>query len=781
MIRIFLNNTLCTDSPKGVDSLNESLSLNDSANGYVYQITGAIIFIGSDYDFLRALFDAGYCTDVDVDIQYSEDGGLWVSKSKGIIKLVAVKWDLVKKQVECPVTDNSFLSKINNNKSIKFRLGDDFHGEVLSKNGVDCSAKFVINEGVQLFSPMTGRYFYQESEYTKTSPPWADNEGDTISLVPPPRKGMLIYDALNLIIAMMTDDEVDFTSTFFSYSYTAPETYNNEAWGILMSGKQIRLGSTFPYISFGELFDDLHKLFNVYFSLEVAASGKPVIRIENEDYFRQTNSNVYFDGVTSMTESIDINMIYSSIILGCSKSESAFPIGNVSLVEHRQEEFPLTGVCNIDNALDLRLTSLVINTNSIAKVLPPISGFNYGDLILHKYTTEECDAGTGGFYQDITDTDADFQIKNIGDGYLINNPLTDRWSYTAGILDNDNVFSYDVLLQVDNTGLTKPYNLYAPSNFEGYDEDTFLIQVDRDIAAADEVFAKLTTITLPTLYLYNELYANYVTITNRLGGIAQSIVDSLSDGNDEFNSILTSTKIFDDTTLNTYMFDTTQASYRRLRFNDDSTGPTYFDTNSNYDSTLGIYTVPQPGYYHAVCDVEVTNNSGADYIQQVELVRISSNGGGGDSVAELTTILDLTSYTFSLDKVFYCEVGDRIEVWIKKRFGLAGLYLNQYLPWSETALGYGCQANSGTFGVSAVYNGGGLVPASTPTEVRLSNYEADLHITRDEMDGIIANPFKYYHTNYGIGNYVTGYIGKITRGILSGISTISIFKKKNGV
>jgi hypothetical protein len=781
MIRIFLNNILCTDAPKNVDSLNEDLALNDQSNGYVYQITGSILFIGSDYDYLRGLYDGGYCTDVDIDIQYSVDGGFWESKSKGIIKLVSLKWDLVKKQVEAPITDNSFLSKINNNKSIKFKLGNDFHGEVLSKNGVDCSSKFIINEGVQLFSPMTGRYFYQESTYVKTNPPWADGEGDTVNLIPQPRKGMLIYDALNLSIALMTDNEVDFASTFFSYSYTAPETYNNEAWGIVMSGKQIRMGSTFPEISFGDLFNDLHKLFNVYFSLETNSAGKPTIRIENEAYFRQANSNTYFNDVTTMVESINMDMIYAKIILGCSKKEITFPIGEVSLVEHNQEEFPLTGICNTDNALDLRLTTLVINTNSISKVLPPISGFNYGNLIFQKYTNEECDPGTGGFHQKVVDSDADFQIKLVGDGYLVNNPLTDRWSYVEGVLTNADILLYDVLLEVDNTGLTKPYSMYAPSNDDSYDDDVFLIQVDRDIAASNEIFAKITNITLPGLYLYNELYANYVTITNRLGGIAQSIVDSLSDGNDEFNSLLTTNTIFDDTTLNVRMFETSQDAYRRLLFDDDSTGPTYFDTNGNFNDATGQYTVPQAGYYSANCSIKISNSTADDFIQQVELVRISSNGGNGDSATELTTIVNTTTHTFTLSKVFYCEIGDTIEVWIKQRFGLAGIYLNQYIPWSVSSASYGAVGNFCTFGVDAVYNGGGLVPASTPNEVRLNNFEADLHITRDEMDSIIANPFKYYHTNYGIGSYITGYIGKVSRNILSGISTMQIFKRKNGV
>ena len=796
MIRILLNNVQCTDSPKGVESLNETLELSRKQHGYIYQITGSITFIGTDYDFLRALYDADYCQDVDIDIQYSADGGnFWQSKVKGIIKLVGNNWDLIKRQVECPITDNSFLAKINNNRKTKFYLGGS-KDIVLSKNGVDVTYKWIKNDAIQLFSPITGRLFNLESTYVKTDPPWDDGVGDTVNLIPPPRTGMLIWDALNLIIAIMSDDEVDFKSDHFAYSYTNPSTYNDEAWGVLMSGRQIRHGggkySGCPYISFEDLFNDLFKIFNVYFCMEVSAAGKPVFRVEPEYFFRQQNSEVYFNDVTSMVEGIDMGLIYSKIKLGCSKMESDFPIGDVHLVMHEQEEFPLDGTCNVDNTLDLQLTTLIINTNSIAKVLPPISGFNFGTQVINKWTNEDtAGGGGGGFNQHIVDSSGDFQEHRVGNGYLIYNPLTNRWTYVNGVFRNNNISIYDIILAVENltypaTGYTKPYKIYEPANFSDYDDETFLIQINKNAGlgcSLTNMEALITALPFPNLYIYNTLYANYQVITRHLGGIAQSIVDTLTDVNDQFNSILTLDKIFDDTTLNTYMFSTIQDSYRRLRFNDDTSGPTYFDTNSNYDATTGIYTVPQEGYYHAECSVRVTNSvgTGDDYIQDVELVRISANGEGGDSAAGQTTILDGTSYTFNLDKIFYCSKGDRIEVWIKKRYDInfGNPYYLQYLPWSESASGYGSQANFSTFGVDALYNGGGLIPASTPDDARLFNFDSQLALTRSEMDGLITSPFKYYHTNYGITKYISAFIEKISRSILTGKTTMTKVRGKN--
>lgn len=237
--------------------------------------------------------------------------------------------------------------------------------------------------------------------------------------------------------------------------------------------------------------------------------------------------------------------------------------------------------------------------------------------------------------------------------------------------------------------------------------------------------------------------------------------------------------------MGTWVFDTSNGNYRRIRFNNDSTGG-FFDTNGNYDELTGIYTAPQGGYYHSGCTVEITNNtaSGEDYIQQIELCKVSATGDVLEVESAFTTILNGTSHTFNLSRTFYLQEGETIQVFVKKRFGLSGLHLNQYVDWNDDYLGYG--RNTGdTFGVDFLFNGGGVVPASDPAEVRLLNFETELSISREVFDSILANPFKYYHTNMAPASenphYQTGYIGKISRGILNGECTMTQFKKMDGV
>jgi hypothetical protein len=129
--------------------------------------------------------------------------------------------------------------------------------------------------------------------------------------------------------------------------------------------------------------------------------------------------------------------------------------------------------------------------------------------------------------------------------------------------------------------------------------------------------------------------------------------------------------------------------------------------------------------------------------------------------------------------------GDTLGVYIKRPFGLNGLLLNQYVPFSSFGGGgiaYGVRGIGDTFfGIDFLYNGGGLVPTNECEEGRILVGESDLSVSRDVFDSVLTNPFNYYHTNNGIVNYFSGYIDTITRGLLNGQTTLKQFRKRNGV
>jgi hypothetical protein len=784
MIRIFLNNTLTTYSPKDTDSLVEDLTRNEESKGYIYQISGNLTFQGNDYDYLRGLYDSNYCTDLPIEIQYSVDGNVWQSKIKGLIKLASVEWDIIKREASCPVTDNNFLSKINNNKSIKFELGtekDITQFPILSKNGVDVSYKYIFHDNIQMFSPLWKRYF--ENEAAETLP-----NNEEVDLRPAGRRGIFIYDALNLIIALMSDDEVGFASNYFTYDLTTPNNYIGEAFSVLMSGMQLRTGTSVPYISFVDLFEDLHKLFNVWFAIEIDINGKPVIRIEDENYFNGINSNAYFNNVESMVEKLNFDKLYAKISVGCSEQDETFPIEDIPLLLHGKEEYGLTGTCNTDNALDLELKTLIINTNSICLTLPPIVGFNTGTSKIDKYSTEATSAPSYlTYFQKLTDSSADFEVNKIDRRYILHETLYDKWTYVTNVNSNLQVQIYDEVFVVDDpsTGIYKNYEIFQPASFDSYDERVFLVQGDRDTSDAATFYALSSSIVFDDVdvWYYNPDFGNYKVIERHLGGISQDLISNLSDGNDQFNAgVVASSAAFS---------PVTDPMYHAIIFDDDSTGPTYFDTNGNYNNTDGFYVVPQNGYYHAACQVNISNVSPLtiNLIYQVELSHLNADLtpksapatqlGYGYSFSPI-------GVTFNLEKTFACDAGDRICVIIKNGFDYNPLSLS-YVSWTNTGANIRpitytpAPPVASYFTVDALLNGGGLITPSDPGEVRIVEVESQLSLTRDEFDGIISNPFDYYHINYGEGLYKSGYIKSASRDILSGTTTMTLLKKQNGV
>ena len=777
MIKVLLNGVDVINEPQGIDTLVEEIFLSNSIYGYLYQVGGSLIFWGDDCVNLRALFDADYCQDVEIDIlEFDDSNVIQRVVFKGVIRLSDANWDLIRGTVEVGIIDNSFFSKIDNNKSIPFNLA-----EAITKNG-DTIQNYTsyIQTKVDLFSMISKRYFSEEHQETKADPPWdADEVDQVIDMRIPYRYGIFIYDALKIIIDKMTDNTVDFASDYFTYNLTTPTDYETDAFGILMSGHAMRTGSSrLPRISFEDLFSDLHRIFNVYFTIERNYTSKPVLRVEPESYFRNNDSGLFFKSVNELKEAIDLSTIYSKVVLGCSTTNNTFPLQTIPLLLQFQEEYGLKGTCNLDNVLDLRLKNLIINTNTINAVLPGISGFNGGNLIVRKYTTSAVVApGTV-----IEDTGADFEVKQIGEGFILKNPFTNEYTYIVGRIDNDNIKIKDSILPITGAGNTKTYEIYAPSSADQYDDDTFLVQLDRTSVTTNRLPAGYLQLDAIDYRAYNFNYSNQKILERHLGGIPQDIIDQLTDGNDVCNIELTT--VFSDNTA-AYTSATVNTLYKRIRLDDEISDP-----NSNYSSGVseGFYTAPQPGYYRAELKL-ICENNGLVYAQrlrfQVELTVVNAAGQPvGQTVTDVFSLNVAQNYIVQIDTVFHCEQGDRIEVWIKQPFSEPAL-LNPpfgYLGWNGDMVIRNSSGGDDTFfKVTEVENGGGIYVPSDPSIVRLIKLETTGFTPREEMESIISNPFDYLNIHYGENKYTSGYIEKIDRQLLTGETNITLNKRKNGI
>jgi len=777
MIKVLLNGIDVVNQPQGIDSLVEEIFLSDSIYGYLYQVGGSLVFWGDDYFTLRTLFDADYCQDVDIDIlEFDDSGVIQRTVFKGVIRLSDANWDLIRSTVEVGIIDNSFFAKIDNNKSIPFNLA-----EAITKNG-DAISNYTsyIQSNVDLFSMISKRYFSEEHQETKADPPWDANEVDeVIDMRIPYRYGIFIYDALKIIVDKMTDNTVDFESDYFTYNLTTPGDYETDAFGILMTGHAMRTGSSrLPRISFEELFSDLHRIFNVYFTLERNYTSKPVLRVEPESYFRNNDSGLYFKSVNELKEAIDLSTIYSKVVLGCSTSNNTFPLQAIPLLLQFQEEYGLQGTCNLDNVLDLRLKNIIINTNTINAVLPGISGFNTGNLIVRKYTTSAVVApGTV-----IEDTGADFQVKQIGEGFVLKNPFTGEYTYLVGRIDNDTIKIKDAILPITGAGNTKTYEIYAPSPADQYDDSVFLVQLDRTNVSTTRLPAGYLQLDAIDYRAYNFNYSNQKILERHLGGIPQDIIDQLTDGNDVCNIELTTT--FADTSA-TYTSNTVNSLYKRIRLDDVVSDP-----NSNYSSGIaeGFYTAPQAGYYKVEAEIIVIHNAlvyNNNLRFQVELTVVNAAGQPvGQTVTDVFTLAAAATRIVPFDTVFHCEQGDRIEIWIKQPFSEPALLVPPfgYLGWNgDMAILNTLTGDDTFFKVTEVENGGGIYVPSDPSIVRLVKLETNGFTPRNEIESIISNPFDYLNIQYGDNKYTSGYIEKIDRQLLSGETNITLIKRLNGI
>jgi hypothetical protein len=325
--------------------MSHRVYFSDTLNGYLEEFTGELMFSGADYTYLRNAFFSNGCAVVPVEIM---DGcGLTLS---GNLFLNDADWRPDKCTVTTQVVDSSFLSLIDNNKSIKA-----FVNVGRSKNDLPITAVVQSDLKFKAFDVV--------------------NNTDT----PADRRGVRIYDALRTLVEFMSDGLIGFESDFFFPDDDPAQ--NRPRIPTLVTGRAARLGvdDSFAFISFEELYTDLNRLYNLSFAIE-RTGGNVILRIEPSSYFRQTGSVFTISNPNEVKQSADASSFYAKMKFGSSEVSDFifFPSGTnpVSLpfVQWSQEEYHLGGQCNTDTTLDLQLQYLITDTNTIMRCLPHGAG-----------------------------------------------------------------------------------------------------------------------------------------------------------------------------------------------------------------------------------------------------------------------------------------------------------------------------------------------------------------------------------------------------------------------
>lgn len=746
MLKFILNGVECVNPPIGANDISERLYFSDVLKTYLLEISGTLTFYNEDYEMLRELFKTEFCQDVSIEILKVEENELVF---RGLIKTSDIEWDKVKSTATCEIIDDSFIARVDNNKSIKFKLGVP-----RSKNDLDIISKTTTYNYFNFFSPIYGRYFDQEA----------------IGFRPAFRTGMFLYDAFKFLVAAMTDDTVDFDSNYLSYNIASPTNDSQAAWTGVINALELKSGiGQEPYISFEQLFTDVRKILNLAISIERQPNDRPLLRIEDYNYYKQQDSNVYFTSVDSLLEKVNTERQYARIIIGCSTRPEDFPLPDVPLAYQNQEEYHLKGQCNIDSEFDLRLQDTVIHSNTIRNNLPSISGFTYSTLLIEGYTN----FANNPF--ELEDPNADFVTAGVQNGDIVWNPLDDVYTYvtnvTATVLTlNDDIF----------TGAFDNYKVYKQSGEATDDEATILVQLDKDNSTGTNIKAYKSEFTFitNTQWYYNDFYSNANVLTRHQGSIPNDVAIYLGDGNDVFIAYAGSDKQSSNTA---YFFNTFSPNYKRLRIDTEQ-----LDPNSNYDPATGIYTVPADGAYHFQMSIGFINYSYSTFNNyQAEIWHTDAANTTLKSVPVSQAVIFTTptggiSYFPNASGYGYasfnCQAGDLV-------YCAIAAPSSSSQPFAPTGSFNGLWGIGmfSQFKCDAVANGGGVYEPGSADTAFIINLEFNNKVDSQTWNTLKAAPYKYLNVQYGENKFDLGYPEEINRNIVTGETTVRLLRKKSGI
>ena len=322
--------------PTNADDFSVNITEDTSINTRIVSFDNDLKFVGGVYEYLYdKLIDTGGCALIDVEVQYL-CSGVWKRLVNGYLIISECAFQLDRCSVQTKLYDNSFSSKINNNKSIPFPLNG-----TISKN----LQTIVPPVQRKVFNPATGGYQY-------------------------PCYGVGVYDAFKQLVSAMSDNLIDFDSNYFEFDFTADGNFL-----LVSTGLSIINATRDPAIvSFEELYTALNKKLRLGMVIETQANGRPLLRIEPATYFNQQGALVNLYDQPNILLKYDVAQQFASINFGsnpfleqheCDNGETACTFFQNSFKGFRDETFGLIGECNTTAVLNLSSDEIVFDTNVI--------------------------------------------------------------------------------------------------------------------------------------------------------------------------------------------------------------------------------------------------------------------------------------------------------------------------------------------------------------------------------------------------------------------------------
>jgi hypothetical protein len=341
----FLLDGLDRGQPLNAEDFGFSINEDDSIESRIVSFNNDLFFDGTAYQYLFSkVVDRTFCQLVKVQVQYRCQNS-WERLVDGYIVVTETTFDLDKCRVKTKLYDESFSTKINNNKGIPFSLSS------------------VITKNLQPIVPPARRLIKM---FNPASPIGVFDRG----------RGVTVFDAFTHLVGCMSDNLVDFVSDFF---YAEP---NDADIVCITNGRSIRTDSDIEVVvTFEQLYKELKAKYNLGIGFFKQANNRPAIRIEPIQFFYQLNPSASLIDQPSIDFKFDSQKIYAAVqfgsnpVLESNESNSQNdPPQSLTFTQtpfrgFRKERFGFTGECNTSNILNVETTEIIFDTNVIEDII----------------------------------------------------------------------------------------------------------------------------------------------------------------------------------------------------------------------------------------------------------------------------------------------------------------------------------------------------------------------------------------------------------------------------
>lgn len=329
LYRFILDGTEYND-PVGWDDLKTTIRRDDIFNAVLIFQDGEVSFTGDAYAYLYSKLEESFCNVVQLEV-LQLCGSDWIPLFTGNIFVSDARFNEKECRCSVKVEDNSFYAKINNNKNIRTSPFTD-----KSKKGTNIAIATTYE--VDIYSVANNTLVRSDVECVR------------------------VYDAFRFLIDFMTDGAVGFDSTTFDVG--------GDWEGLcIVTGFRLRTGTAtdnFTQFSFQDLYNEVKSRIPIGMKI-INPYNNPTLVIDALELLYPTTLTDQFDDVYEVVTSVDQAKLYANVALGTGQvnDDVALPFPEeIDFFGFKDEQFFITGSCNLDSTLEL-VNNWIVSSNVI--------------------------------------------------------------------------------------------------------------------------------------------------------------------------------------------------------------------------------------------------------------------------------------------------------------------------------------------------------------------------------------------------------------------------------